>query len=70
MAARVIVGNRGGKVLIHNGFKYQCYVILTNLILFKLYFQGLIYWKRGLKIHDIKQSLIALMFGFPTTSIN
>jgi hypothetical protein len=23
MAARVIVGNRGRKVLIHNGFKYQ-----------------------------------------------
>jgi hypothetical protein len=23
MAARVIVGNRGGKVLIHSGFKYQ-----------------------------------------------
>jgi hypothetical protein len=23
MASRVIVSNRGGKVLIHNGFKYQ-----------------------------------------------
>ena len=32
-------------------------MILTDLILFKIYLQGLIHWKRGLKIHDINKSL-------------